>query len=259
MSIRIMPRYVCSGERGSPGGSSSRSCVDEGRSGLSRDLLEDGAREDLGPEDGRDVLGPHLVDEAGHVARAGIGEVGGLHGADDVEAVLPRPVRPRIVVRQELARSLGDGRHRLADARVKVVERGGVALEVLGEVLRVRRVGLGESVADALRVLARVRHVHPEMRIGVAFGLREAEVEQPLIRRDGLVAELHDRRIGPLRRLGQIERRLLQVEPVDDDEVRPRQGRRIGRAGLERVRVRRVGDDARGVGSGSRRCCGRSS
>ena len=103
MSFLSMPRYVCSGARGGAGRLVVAELVDERRAGLPRDLLEDRAREDLRAEDRRHLLRPDLLDQAGDLLRARVREVRRLDGADHREAVLARPVRPRVVVGQQLA------------------------------------------------------------------------------------------------------------------------------------------------------------
>ena len=63
------------------------------------------------------------------------------------------------------------------------------AVEVGVVVAALARVGLAEPVAHQLGVALGVLDVHPEVRVRVARGLREAEVEQPVGLGDRVVAE----------------------------------------------------------------------
>ncbi len=88
---------------------------------------------------------------------------------------------------------------------------------------------------DDLGVAHRVRHVRPQVRVRIAVLLREAEVELPVGFRHGQLTQFHDLRARLLVRLRQVDRRLLERQPVDEDHVRVRERLRVARRRLERM------------------------
>ena len=81
------------------------------------------------------------------------------------------------------------------------------------------------------------------MRVRIAGGFRKAEVEEPVLLADRLLAELTDHGGRALRSRCHVERRLLEMEAVHDDQVGFRERLGIGRRRLERVRVRGIRDE----------------
>ena len=117
-------------------------------------------------------------------------------------------------------------------------------VEVGCVVVGVCRVRLAEPVTHQLGVAqAYLTFIH-RCGLGSPSDSGKLKSNSHSSRRDGVVAEEHDRRLGLLRSFGQVERRLLEVQAVDDDQVRGSEMTRVVGAGLEGVRVRRVGDDA---------------
>ena len=57
------------------------------------------------------------------------------------------------------------------------------------------------------------------MRVGVAALLGKGEIEDVLVGRDGEIAEQHDWSVLGRVCFGQLKRRQLQIEAVDDDQV----------------------------------------
>ncbi len=207
------------------------------------DLLEHLRREDLRAEDGGHALSLDLLDESRNLSRAGIGEVLRLDGADDLPAEVLGEVGVGIVVGHELERAV---RHRLlvgADRRRQFV---GLGLErgvVVGEVRGTVRVERRELVADQGGVLDGVGRIGPQVRVRLALLRGEGEVEDVVRLGQDLGAELDDRRVLRLVRLGELEGGVLELEAVDHDQVSRAEELGDPRLGLEGVAVRPLGHD----------------
>lgn len=86
--------------------------------------------------------------------------------------------------------------------------------------------------------------VGPEVGIGVAFRLREGEIEGPLVSGDGVVAEEEYGRIVLFCALGEVEGGFLEEESVGDDEVGLGESGGDGGRGCKSVGVGTFGDDS---------------
>ena len=86
------------------------------------DLFQHRAGKNFRPEHGRNLFFSNLLDEPHHLAGAGIGKIGRLDGADHLEAVAPRKVRPGIVIGEQAAIVLRDRLRRLFDRLIEGFE-----------------------------------------------------------------------------------------------------------------------------------------
>ena len=184
-----------------------------------------------------------------NLARRGLGEVRGLDRADHLQAVARREVGEGVVVGDQFALLRRDGRSGDRDRAVQLAEAGGEALRVGAVDARPGGVQGDERVAHDLRIDRGEVRGGPEVRIGVAFGEREGEVEHVLPGADRGVAEQHDRRALAVVRLGELERRQLQIEAVDDDQVGALDvgdsgGRRLEGVAVRALRYQRDDPDA---------------
>jgi hypothetical protein len=82
------------------------------------------------------------------------------------------------------------------------------------------------------------------MRIRLALLLGEGEVVDVVGLGQDIGADLDDLGIGLLVRLGEGQGRVLELEPVDEDEVGGAEEGGDGGLGLEGMAIRALGDDA---------------
>src|SRR6516164_11528492 len=62
------------------------------------DLFQHRTGKNFRAENSGDFFFFNLLDEPYHLTRAGIGKIGGLDGADNLETIAPREVRPRVMI-----------------------------------------------------------------------------------------------------------------------------------------------------------------
>ena len=222
--------------------------VDVGDTGLLADLGQDGAREDLGPEDGPDLLRLHLPDEVRDLLRGGVLEAGDLDGADDLPPVVGGEVGVGVVVGEQLPvvgrHGGGGGLH----ASVEIVDLRGEGRSVRPVGGGVGGVGLAQHARRDGGVARGHRGVRPQVRVRLAARLGEREVVQVLARVDRQRAELDHlarRRLVPL---GDLLDRVLELEAVDEDHIRG--GDQLGdaRLGFVGVGVLALGDHPTNLG-----------
>ena len=212
--------------------------------GGSANLLEHRRREDFTAEDCGDLLCLDLIDERSDLGWCGVREVLGLHSPDDVPAEVLGEVRVGIVVRQQFLIARGDGGLVLAQS---VCERGRLSREgvVIGRVgRRIGRVDLAQRVTNDRRVLDGIQRVGPQVGVGFALFLGEGEVVDVVRLRQHRGADLDDGGGLLLVGLGEFNRGVLELEPVDEDDVGLAQQLGHLRCGLIGVAVGALRNDA---------------
>ena len=189
---------------------------------------------------------PDLVDERRDLLRRRVLEVGDLDRADDVPAVVAAEVGVGVVVGQQLALGARDRRERRAHRLVELVDLGLELVVVGAEVVR-RRPGSRAERSSRTICAYFSAYFGSVQRCGLglppdfgneksyAYSLSGIDLRAEL---DDLGAVLHVR-------LGELLRRLLELQAVDVQHVDRRQQLGDARLGLERVRVRALRDDAR--------------
>jgi hypothetical protein len=166
-----------------------------------------------------------------------LGEVGRLDGPDDRAAVARAEVRPRVVIRHELAILLRNRLHDGHDRVVELLEPGEVRRRI-GLVGRlVGRVDAHERVAHQLGVFHRMGDVEPQMRVRVSLVCRKREIKHPVFAFDRLVGQLNHHGRLFLVRLDERHRGRFQVQTVHDDQVGLGDVFNVARHGFKGVRI----------------------
>ena len=186
------------------------------RANLLGENIENFGGEDFRSEDCRDTGGTDLVDEGGNLAGGGFGEVGWLNSAKDLESVAGGEEGEGVVVGEKFAVGLGNGRGGYRDCGVQLFEDSAKAIEVGSVVGGSFRVEVGKGRVDKFSVPKGKVGCCPEVRIRVSLSSREGEVEDVFARADGAVAEKNDGALVGKIGTGELERRKLEVETVDD-------------------------------------------
>ena len=147
------------------------------------------------------------------------------------------------MVGDELQLSLGHsdliGTHGLGEFVGLGLERLEVGLVLRGVV----RTALGELLAHDVGVSDGVAGVGPQVGIGLAVFLGEGEVVDVVGLGKDDRAELDDLCTVLLVGLGKLQRRILELEAIDEDEIGLVEQLGCLRLGLEGVRVGALGDD----------------
>ena len=188
-------------------------------SGLSGDLLEGLAGEDLGAEYGGDAEVSDLEDEAGHFLGRRFAEIGWLDCADDLDIVGAGEIGPGVVVGEESAVVGRNSGYTLVDGVVEEVYSNGKGSEVVVVMVSVGRVEGDEGVVDKLGVTEGEVGVGPEVGVGVLAGFGEGEVEGPLVSGDGVVAEEEDEGVISLDAFGEVKSRLFEEKAIGDNDI----------------------------------------
>ena len=162
-----------------------------------------------------------------------------------------REVGERVVVGQQHTVRRRDRVDRGLHRNVQPVKERQVRRRVGAELIGSGRIRRDQLVTDQLRVLDRERGVHPEVRVRLPAGLGEREVVHVLVLADDVGAKLIDASAGFVVGVRKAQRGVLEVQAVQEDDVRLADQPHRARRRFERMRVDSFGDQTVHVDDGA--------
>ena len=189
------------------------------------------------PEHYRQPQLPNLVYDICHFPRRRLGEIRGLHRPDNLQSVGDGKISPRVVISNQPAVFRRNRSHRLPYRRVHSIDALAEQLQIFLIILGVVRVQGRQLFLRQLRIAQPQRRVRPQMRVGMPPRFGKAEIKLPPLPSDSPIPQQQHRGIIPLVSRRQLQRRLLQKQPIGDNQIGIRQHPRQRRLRLKHMGI----------------------